>query len=350
MTPRKRKNEEKSNGTTEKSVEKKVLAPDVQKKIDEFYEQQKELLKKFEEDQETIQKPLHKPEEEDERYEDRWLAQATFALNIGSLIGNLVASIISGSLSIMSTFVDSSMDIACSFVMNICLSAISKTDAQKYPRGRDRLELIGVILCSVIMAFANVSMIMQSINSIVNDTVDPKMTNSTIAIVVVQTVIKAVIMWLCYKRASSSSLVIAMDLRNDLMTRSLALICGYLGDYVWRFADPIGAICVCSWIAFSWCRHVIENIPQLVGISAERDQMARILNITLKHDKRIRYIDHSMIYYTGLNAQVELHIVLDEKLPLKITHDISHDLEKNIQKLDFVERCFVHVDYNCDGD
>ncbi|PIC51064.1 hypothetical protein B9Z55_001725 [Caenorhabditis nigoni] len=347
MTARKRKIEEKDK---KEDVKKKILSPEAQKKVDEFYEQQNELLQKFEQDQETIQKPIKKTEEEDERYEDRVLAQATFALNIGSLIGNLAASIISGSLSIMSTFVDSSMDIACSFVMNICLSAISKTDALKYPRGRDRLELIGVILCSVIMAFANVSMIMQSINSIVNDTVDPKMTNATVAIIAVQTVLKAIIMWMCYKRGSTSSLVIAMDLRNDLMTRSLALVCGYLGDYVWKFADPIGAICVCTWIAYSWCRHAVDNIPQLVGISAERDQMARILNITLKHDERIKYIDHSMIYYTGLNAQVELHIVLDEKLPLKITHDISHDLEKNIQKLDFVERCFVHVDYNCDGD
>ncbi|CAI2311172.1 unnamed protein product [Caenorhabditis sp. 36 PRJEB53466] len=345
MGPRKRKEK-----TERKEAEKKGVTPDVQKKLDEFYEQQKELLHKFKEDQETIRKPEEKKQDEDQRLEDRVLAQATFALNIGSLIGNLAASIISGSLSIMSTFVDSSMDIACSFVMNICLSAINKTDAQKYPRGRERLELIGVILCSVIMAFANVSMIMQSVNSIVNDTVDPKMTYSTIAIVVVQTILKAIIMYLCYKRGSTSSLVIAMDLRNDLVTRSLALICGYLGDYVWKFADPIGAIIVCTWIAYSWCRHAVENIPQLVGITAERDQLARILNITLKHDQRIKFIDHSMIYYTGLNAQVELHIVMDERLPLKVTHDISHDLEKKIQKLDFVERCFVHVDYNCDGD
>uniref|UniRef100_A0A8R1IFY9 Cation efflux protein transmembrane domain-containing protein n=2 Tax=Caenorhabditis japonica TaxID=281687 RepID=A0A8R1IFY9_CAEJA len=213
------------------------ILPKDPKQIEKFYEHQAELLQKFDEDQVTIKsESIRDTKEEDERFEDRMLAQSTFALNIGSLIGNLAASIISGSLSIMSTFVDSSMDIACSFVMNICLSAISKTDAQKYPRGRERLELIGVILCSVIMAFANVSMIMQSINSIANDSVDPKMTNLTMLIVVVQTVLKAVLMWLCYKRGSTSSLVIAMDLRNDLITRSLALVCGYLGDYVWKYA------------------------------------------------------------------------------------------------------------------
>ncbi|CAP37470.2 Protein CBG20465 [Caenorhabditis briggsae] len=349
MTARKRKIEERDK---KEDVKKKILSPEAQKKMNEFYDQQNELLQKFEQDQETIQKPIKKAELPGAKI----FSVEKCIFKTGSSISEEITfrqkyfPVVVENCAAKPTFVDSSMDIACSFVMNICLSAISKTDALKYPRGRDRLELIGVILCSVIMAFANVSMIMQSINSIVNDTVDPKMTNATFAIIAVQTVLKAIIMWMCYKRGSTSSLVIAMDLRNDLITRSLALVCGYLGDYVWKFADPIGAICVCTWIAYSWCRHAVDNIPQLVGISAERDQMARILNITLKHDERIKYIDHSMIYYTGLNAQVELHIVLDEKLPLKITHDISHDLEKNIQKLDFVERCFVHVDYNCDGD
>ncbi|CAB3407190.1 unnamed protein product [Caenorhabditis bovis] len=331
-------------------TEKRVISARTQKLIDEFYERQEELLKHYKEDEKTVNNEIIAKKEEDERLEDRLLAQATFALNIASLIGNLLASYLSGSLSIMSTFVDSSMDIGCSLVMNVCLGLMSQTDAQKYPRGRDRLELIGVILCSVIMAFANVTMIMQSINSIINNTVDPQMTNLTMAIVVVQTIFKAIIMYLCYKRASTSSLVIAMDLRNDLVTRSLALIFGYLGDYVWSLADPIGAIIVCTMIAVMWCQNAIENIPQLVGISAERDQLSRILHLALNHDKRIQFIDHFMIYYTGQNAQVELHIVLDETLPLKITHDISHSLEKKLQKLEFVERCFVHVDYSCDGD
>ncbi|CAI5440363.1 unnamed protein product [Caenorhabditis angaria] len=87
--------------------------------VTEFYKNQKELLEKFEEDQKTIRSP-EKAKEEDEKSEDRFLAQAVFALNIASLIGNLVASVVSGSLSIMSTFVDSSMDIAT----NIHVAAI----------------------------------------------------------------------------------------------------------------------------------------------------------------------------------------------------------------------------------
>lgn len=56
-----------------------------------------------------------------------------------------------------------------------------------------------------------------------------------------------------------------------------------------------------------------------------------------------------MVYHMGEKAIVEIHIVLDEHLPLKITHDITEDLEKKLKLLDFVDRIFVHVDYRCDG-
>ncbi|KAK6027662.1 hypothetical protein OSTOST_06307 [Ostertagia ostertagi] len=72
----------------------------------------------------------------------------------------------------------------------------------------------------------------------------------------------------------------------------------------------------------------------------KRDHLSRIIKIVIEHDDRIRFIDHVMVYHTGVQATVEVHIVLDENLPLKITHDICHPLEKKLLKLDFVERAF----------
>jgi divalent metal cation (Fe/Co/Zn/Cd) transporter len=55
------------------------------------------------------------------------------------------------------------------------------------------------------------------------------------------------------------------------------------------------------------------------------------------------------VYHLGEKAIVEVHVVLDEELPLKLTHDLSEALEKKICALEFVERAFIHVDYQCDG-
>jgi divalent metal cation (Fe/Co/Zn/Cd) transporter len=69
------------------------------------------------------------------------------------------------------------------------------------------------------------------------------------------------------------------------------------------------------------------------------------LAISLDHDSRILCFDHIMVYHVGERALVELHVVLDEHLPLKITHDICEKLQDKINSLNFVERCFIHVSF-----
>lgn len=112
---------------------------------------------------------------------------------------------------------------------------------------------------------------------------------------------------------------------------------------------PLIKIVFSFFIALSWFLNACQQIPLIAGLRAERVHLSRILNIAINHDKRIKYLDHSMVYHVGEKELVELHIVLDEELPLRITHDIAEGLEQKLKALDFVERAFVHVDYKLDG-
>ncbi|KJH46181.1 cation diffusion facilitator family transporter [Dictyocaulus viviparus] len=283
-----------------------------------------------------------------EKGPDRILTRITLLLNIVLLFVNLYAAAASGSLSIVSTFVDSFMDITTSLVLNVCLWLIHNTNSHKYPRGRERLELLGVILCSMIMGIANMFLIMQSISAIITGKIETNVNLLVLAAMISGSLIKSILMIVCYKRGSTTSKVIAMDMRNDVATSLVAIFAATVGDIIWPYADPVGAIIVCGLIAVSWFHHALQHVPILVGVRAERDQLARILRLTVEHDERIRYIHHAMVYHTGMQATVELHIVMDENLPLKVTHDIAHTLEEKLVKLDFVERAFVHCDYDCD--
>lgn len=242
------------------------------------------------------------------------------------------------------------MDITTSLILGLCLWLIHHTNKHKYPRGRGRLELLGVILCSIIMGIANMFLIMQSLSAIITGKIAPEVNLLIILIMLIGASLKVLLMVVCYKRGSASSKVLAMDMRNDIATTLVAIVCATIGDKFWAYADPIGAILVCGLIAFSWFHHALEHVPILVGVRGERNHLSRILKIVIEHDDRIRFIDHVMVYHTGIQATVEIHIVMDENLPLKITHDICHPLEKKLLKLDFVERAFVHCDYDCDGD
>ncbi|VDK84596.1 unnamed protein product [Cylicostephanus goldi] len=56
--------------------------------------------------------------------------------------------------------------------------------------------------------------------------------------------IKAILMVICYKRGTASSKVLAMDMRNDIVTSLVAVVCATIGDKFWIYADPVGAIIV----------------------------------------------------------------------------------------------------------
>ncbi|CAJ0603327.1 unnamed protein product [Cylicocyclus nassatus] len=314
----------------------------------EYYERQERLIRFYKQDQELNKPKPQAPPEDDQ--EDQRLLNYCLALTIYSLFGNLLASILSGSLSILSTFVDALMDLMCSAVMNTCLHLIEKSDTVEYPRGRHRLEYVGIMMCANLMAFANIFMAMQAYNSIEDGSSKPELTLPTTLIVGTQTILKALLSWICYRRGSPSAIVIAMDLRNDVVTRLSAVVFAFIGDRYWRLADPIGAIAICSMIALSWFYHALEHIPQLVGKRAKQEQLSRILKLAIDHDPNIKCLDHVMVYHTGEKAFVEMHVVMDEGLPLKITHDVCDSLEKKLQRLDFVEKAFIHCDYYCDGD
>lgn len=72
-------------------------------------------------------------------------------------------------------------------------------------------------------------------------------------------------------------------------------------------------------------------------------------------------------YHAGQNYYVEVDIVMDEDLPLKVTHDVSQTLQRKLEGMYFVlrspgtsllifagladvERAYVHVDYDDEHD
>ncbi|EFO88312.1 hypothetical protein CRE_26001, partial [Caenorhabditis remanei] len=232
-------------------------------------------LNKLYEEDEKLMEGITKPEE-NEQSTDRLLANLSIALNLTLLFTNLLASILSGSLSIVSTFVDSLMDVTSSLIIGICLKLIKNTNMFNYPRGRNRntrrrgnfrLELVGVIICSILMGIANTLLVMESIRSIVGGDINPVMDVPTLSIMLGGSAVKVILCLICYRRGSSSTTVLAMDMRNDIATSIVAIV---------------------GVIATSWYGQALGHLPHLDGKRAEGDNLSRIGKMVLEHDLRIK--------------------------------------------------------------
>ncbi|MEC8339173.1 MAG: cation transporter dimerization domain-containing protein, partial [Nanoarchaeota archaeon] len=91
---------------------------------------------------------------------------------------------------------------------------------------------------------------------------------------------------------------------------------------------------------YAICR---ENIDFLMGKVADQE-IIDCIEKKLQAIKEIKSINKIKSQYLGTVIQVEVHIGLDKKLTLEKAHRISHNVQENIEKINLVEHCFVHLE------
>jgi divalent metal cation (Fe/Co/Zn/Cd) transporter len=141
-----------------------------------------------------------------------------------------------------------------------------------------------------------------------------------------------------------------------------------VGSRVAWYADPIGAILIGLLILVSWAANAFDHVWLLVGKSAPQEFISKLIYLVVTHDTRIKKVDTVCVssgaradlaranstqcraYHAGQNYYVEVDIVMDEDLPLKVTHDVSQTLQRKLEGLADVERAYVHVDYEDEHD
>lgn len=266
--------------------------------------------------------------------------------NIGLLVSKAVAAHLSGSMSIISSLVDSAVDLMSGLVVCYTSHAIKCSNYYEYPEGKTRLEPISIIVLAVIMAVASIQVIITSVTKIIENSANPDITTGTIAIIAATVVIKMLLFLYCRHIKSPSTNVLAQDHRNDVLSNAVALGFGFLGFKVWRNADPLGAILISIYIFLGWYRTGRQQIRDLTGHAACPLILQKLLWVCMTHDPRIQFIDTLRAYHFGYNILVEAHIVLPSDMNLCEAHDIGESLQNKLESYSEVERAFVHIDYD----
>jgi divalent metal cation (Fe/Co/Zn/Cd) transporter len=87
---------------------------------------------------------------------------------------------------------------------------------------------------------------------------------------------------------------------------------------------------------------------KLVGKGTDPIFTRRIVKISMDHSTLVKHVERVITYYVGLGVFVEVDLVLDPTTPIGTAHDIGESLQMKIERLEEVERCFVHVDHEVD--
>lgn len=151
-------------------------------------------------------------------------------------------------------------------------------------------------------------------------------------------------------RRYPACMVFFLDHRNDIAINTFGLVMSIVGTRLVWFLDPLGAILIALLILCSWTSTAYEQVWLLVGKSAPREFISKVLYVSMTHDSRIRSIDTCRAYHAGEKYFVEIDVVMDEDALLRVTHDVSQALQRKVEGLEDVERAFVYVDYDQEHD
>ncbi|KAK4763602.1 hypothetical protein SAY87_013040 [Trapa incisa] len=326
-------------------------ARDLSKGEKEYYEKQFATLKSFEEVDKLVLSDSTDEEDLDEQAQHERAMKISNYANVVLLAFKVYATIKSGSIAIAASTLDSLLDLMAGGILWFTHLSMKNINIYKYPIGKLRVQPVGIIIFAAVMATLGFQIFIQAVEELVKDQAPKKLSANQLlwlyTIMLSATVVKLGL-WI-YCRSSGNEIVraYAKDHYFDVITNVVGLAAAVLGDKLFWWIDPAGAIVLAIYTISNWSGTVMENAVSLVGQSAPPEFLQKLTYLAIRHPQ-VKRIDTVRAYTFGVLYFVEVDIELPENTPLIEAHTIGESLQINLEKLPEVERAFVHLDYECD--
>ena len=273
--------------------------------------------------------------------------RVSFWANVALLCIKVFAAYSSGSLSIITSALDSFLDLVSGLILWRTEASMRKQNKYLFPAGKSRMQPLGIIVFSCIMGTLGFQILIEGVQQLVGPDHTHHLEDiyGVLGVMVTVIVVKFALYLFCRKSASPAVQTYAQDHRNDVATNTVGLISAMLGDRLFFWIDPLGAIFLAMYIIYNWAETALENIKAMVGVSAPPEFLTQLTYLAWNHHSEIVCIDTVRAYTFGPKYFVEVDVVLPEEMPLRRAHDIGESLQNTVEAMTEVERAFVHIDF-----
>ncbi|ETN39015.1 uncharacterized protein HMPREF1541_07057 [Cyphellophora europaea CBS 101466] len=287
--------------------------------------------------------------------------KATWAINI-NVIANIIllaakgiAALQSSSLSLIASLLDSALDLLCTVIVWSTDKLVSwRLDslARRFPVGRRRLEPLGILVFSIIMVISFLQILQESVSKLLpsGDHAIATLPAVAIASMAGTVILKGIIGLGCMRIKTTQVQALAQDCKTDVYFNTLSLLFPLIGRAagVW-WLDPAGAAILSLYIIYDWADTCLENVTRLCGTAVDDRLGKKLTYLAYRFAPVVMGFKSIKAYHAGDGVWVEYDVLLDEKTPLRRSHDISETLQYCAEALTEVDRCFVTTDYSAEN-
>jgi ferrous-iron efflux pump FieF len=245
----------------------------------------------------------------------------------------LAAWLMTGSVSLLSSLLDSLLDAAASLVNLIAIyQALTPAD-REHRFGHGKAEPLASLGQSAFITGSAVLLIIQGLQHLLTPA---PVTNSGVGIAVMVFAIVVTFALVRYQQhiiKRTGSLVVSSDelhYRSDLILNGAVIVSLVVTTVLgWPYIDPLFGIAIGVWIIYGAWRVARKAIVQLMDQELPDEARARIRQIALAHPQVLSVHD-LRTRAAGPDAFVQIHLEMDGDLTLKEAHHVSDAVEADI--------------------
>ncbi|KAF9579351.1 hypothetical protein BGW38_004430, partial [Lunasporangiospora selenospora] len=275
----------------------------------------------------------------------------SFIVNVFLVVIKIWTVLMSDSLAVLASMIDSLMDLLSGAIIWYSARLRDNTaDGHHYPVGKARMEPLGIIVFAAVMVTSFMQVMLQSFERLLAGSEEPPVDlELRILLLIGISILVKFLLWLWCRTIKDSSSVqaLAQDHLNDVVFNIFSTLFPVAGKHLslW-WLDAAGAIILSIYIITEWVSTCLHNIRRLTGQAATAADIQQLTYMAYRFSNTIQAIDTVRAYYAGDGLFVEVDIVLPPDTPLSQAHDLGESLQSALERLDNVERAFVHIDYN----
>ncbi len=264
----------------------------------------------------------------------RLATYASVATACTLIVVKLGAWVMTGSVALLSTLIDSSLDAAAS-IINLWAVRHALTPADSEHRfGHGKAEPLAGLGQAAFIVGSSAFLLAEAVSRLQHTTV---VTNEGIGMAVMAFSIALTALLVRFQKkvlSKTKSVAISADslhYTGDVLINGSVIVSLFIGkQWGWTFIDPLFAMGIAGYLLWNAWQITVNSFDMLMDRELPEDERQRIKEIARSHPD-VRGMHDLRTRLSGQQGFIQLHLALDDNLPLVKAHDIADQVEKDIR-------------------
>ncbi|MDH3335970.1 MAG: cation diffusion facilitator family transporter [Rhodospirillaceae bacterium] len=254
----------------------------------------------------------------------------------GSLVSiKFVAWIMTDSVSLLSTMIDSLLDVAASTVNLFAIRHALQPADEEHRFGHGKAEALAGLAQSAFISGSAMFLVIEAFDRIFHPRIIESFTTGYVVMIVSIVATLGLVIFQRYVAKKTGSLAIAADsthYKMDVLVNASVILSLFLvSRFDWGIADPLFAIGIAAYIFHGAYEIGIEAYHVLMDRELPDEDRAKIRDIAVSH-KDVLDIHDLRTRSSGSDMFIQLHLEMDPNITLVRAHDIAEEVMHMIEK------------------